>query len=68
MANAAPRLLIPQLKPFYDKVEPLSWLLIRLTAGLIAFGISWLTASRILPVITSKEERFSPLSDQVPPK
>ena len=36
-------------------------------AGLIAFGISWLTASRILPVITSKEERFSPFSDQSPP-
>lgn len=29
------QLLIPQLKPFYDWVEPLSWLLIRLTAGLM---------------------------------
>ena len=28
--------------------------------GLIAFGISWLTASRVLPVITSRDERFSP--------
>lgn len=28
--------------------------------GLIAFGISWLTASRVLPGITNKEERFSP--------
>lgn len=34
--------------------------------GLIAFGISWLTASRVLPVLTSDEERFSPLSDRVP--
>lgn len=30
-----PQLLIPQLKPFYDAVEPLSWLLIRLTVGLM---------------------------------
>jgi hypothetical protein len=29
-------------------------------AGLVAFGISWLTASRVFPVITSKEERFTP--------
>jgi len=28
--------------------------------GLIAFGISWLTASRVLPLITSQEERVSP--------
>jgi hypothetical protein len=28
--------------------------------GLIAFGISWLTASRVLPVLTTPEERFSP--------
>jgi hypothetical protein len=32
-------------------------------AALIAFGVSWLTASRTLPLITSKEERFSPFSD-----
>jgi len=34
-------------------------------AGLIAFGIAWLTASRTLPLITSKEERLplSPFSD-----
>lgn len=30
-----PKLLIPQLKPFYDAVNPLSWLLIRLTVGLM---------------------------------
>lgn len=31
-------------------------------AGLIAFGVSWLTASRVLPIITSKSERFSPFN------
>jgi len=30
-------------------------------AGLVAFGISWLTASRVLPVLTRRDERFSPL-------
>lgn len=30
-----PKLLIPQLKPFYDFVEPLVWPLIRLTVGLM---------------------------------
>ena len=30
-----PRLLFPQLKPFYDFVEPLVWPLIRLTVGLM---------------------------------
>ena len=33
-------------------------------AGLIAFGISWLTASRVLPVINSDQERFSLFSDR----
>ena len=28
--------------------------------GLIAFGISWFTASRVLPLITKQDERFSP--------
>ena len=28
-------------------------------AGLVAFGISWLTASRVLPFITNRNERFS---------
>lgn len=31
------------------------------TICLFAFGISWLTASRILPVLTRRDERFSPL-------
>jgi hypothetical protein len=34
--------------------------------GLVAFGVSWLTASRVLPVITRKDERFSPLGDSKP--
>ena len=34
-APVEPKLLIPQLKPFYDFVEPLSWVLIRLTVGLM---------------------------------
>ena len=29
--------------------------------GLVAFGVSWLTASRTLPFLTDREERFSPL-------
>ena len=31
------------------------------SAALVAFGISWLTASRTLPVLTRSDERFSPL-------
>jgi hypothetical protein len=30
--------------------------------GLIAFGIAWLTASYVLPVISSRVERFSPFA------
>ena len=29
--------------------------------GLIAFGISWLSSSKTIPLITRKDERFSPL-------
>ena len=35
-------------------------------AGLTAFGVSWLTASRVLPVLTRPDERFSPLRDTNP--
>jgi hypothetical protein len=35
-------------------------------AGLVAFGISWLTASRVLPVLTREDERFSPLRAKNP--
>ena len=41
MEKTAPRLLIPQLRGFYDRVEPLSWLLIRLTAGLMIIPHGW---------------------------
>ncbi len=34
--------------------------------GLVAFGISWLTASRVLPIITGEAERFSPLRESNP--
>jgi predicted transporter len=34
-------------------------------AALMAFGISWLTASRVLPLLTLPDERFSPLSDRI---
>jgi putative oxidoreductase len=34
-ATSEPKLLFPRLKPFYDFAEPLSWALIRLTAGLM---------------------------------
>lgn len=30
-----PRLLLPQLRSFYDRVEPLAWPLVRVTAGLM---------------------------------
>lgn len=35
--------------------------------GLISFGISWLTASRSLPVLTHPGERFSPFREGNPP-
>jgi putative oxidoreductase len=41
MERTAPRLLIPQLRGFYDRVEPFSWLLIRLTAGLMIIPHGW---------------------------
>lgn len=34
--------------------------------GLVAFGVSWLTASRTLPLVTRKDERFSPLRKSNP--
>jgi len=30
------------------------------STGLVAFGVSWFTASRVLPGLTTREERFSP--------
>jgi len=40
-AGTEPKLLIPQLKPFYDVVTPLSWALVRMTVGLIFLPIFW---------------------------
>src|SRR6185369_13906017 len=34
-ATNEPRLLFPQLQSFYDRVEPLTWPLVRITAGLM---------------------------------
>lgn len=34
--------------------------------GLVAFGISWLTASRTMPLITRPNERFSPMKANNP--
>jgi len=39
--TAQPRLLFPALRPFYDRIQPLSWLLIRLTAGLMLIPHGW---------------------------
>lgn len=36
-----PKLLIPQLESFYRWVEPLSWALIRITAGLMLIPHGW---------------------------
>ena len=36
-----PKLLIPQLQSFYQWVEPLSWALIRITAGLMLIPHGW---------------------------
>ena len=41
MENTAPRLLFPGLKPFYDWAEPLTWPLLRVTAGLIFLPHGW---------------------------
>ena len=36
-----PKLLFPSLRPFYRAVEPLSWLLVRLTVGLMLIPHGW---------------------------
>jgi putative oxidoreductase len=41
MENAQTKLLIPGLRPFYEKVEPLSWALVRITAGLMIIPHGW---------------------------
>jgi putative oxidoreductase len=39
--QAAPRLMFPALRPFYDWAEPVSWALIRITAGLMLIPHGW---------------------------
>lgn len=41
MGNAKPKLLFPGLQGFYNWAEPVSWLLIRLTAGLMLIPHGW---------------------------
>ena len=41
METNQPKLLFPQLQSFYAWVEPLSWALIRLTAGLMIIPHGW---------------------------
>ncbi|OGW37945.1 MAG: hypothetical protein A2X58_08385 [Nitrospirae bacterium GWC2_56_14] len=62
-------IVLAMLVMFIDFIthEALSAVVARLTfycerAGLVAFGVSWLTASRVLPVISSKKERFAPFA------
>src|SRR3954465_822093 len=41
MEKTAPRLLIPQLRGFYEWAEPISWVLIRLTLGRMIIPHGW---------------------------
>jgi putative oxidoreductase len=41
MEKASTKLLIPSLGPFYEWAEPVSWLLVRLTAGLMLIPHGW---------------------------
>lgn len=54
LANGALSTAIPRLT-FYGEAT-----------GLVAFGLSWLTASRVLPGVTRSDERFSPLAERNP--
>jgi putative oxidoreductase len=40
-ANREPRLLLPGLRPLYDGLTPLSWLLVRCAAGIILAVHGW---------------------------
>jgi putative oxidoreductase len=40
-AQAEPKLLLPFLKPFYDVVTPLSWLVVRLGCGWLLVVHGW---------------------------
>ena len=39
--QAEPRLLLPFLKPFYDQVIPLSWLVVRIGCGWVLLVHGW---------------------------
>jgi putative oxidoreductase len=41
MEHAQPKLLFPQLQSFYRWAEPVSWALIRITAGLMLIPHGW---------------------------
>ena len=41
MEGAKPKLLFPQLRGFYDWAEPLSYVLVRLTVGLMILPHGW---------------------------
>jgi putative oxidoreductase len=41
METAKPKLLFPSLQGFYNWAQPISWLLIRLTAGLMLIPHGW---------------------------
>ena len=41
MEHAQTKLLIPGLRPFYTWAEPLSWALVRITAGLMIIPHGW---------------------------
>ena len=53
------RLLFPQLRGFYDRAEPFSWLLIRITAGLMIIPHGWpkLTAGVAATAATALAKR-----------
>ncbi|MCC6474001.1 MAG: DoxX family protein [Burkholderiales bacterium] len=41
MENVQTKLVIPGLRPFYDWAEPLSWALVRISAGLMLIPHGW---------------------------
>lgn len=41
-----PRPIFPALEPFYEKVMPLSWLIVRVAAGSILFVHGWMKVPR----------------------
>jgi len=41
MEKTQSRLFIPGLRPFYDWAEPISWALVRITAGLMIIPHGW---------------------------